>query len=159
MFREMRRNKQALSEEECREILARCTSGTLAVLGDGGYPYAVPLSYVFNNGHIYFHCARSGHKLDAVRACDKVSFCVIDRDEVIPEKFTTKYRSVIVFGRAREVTDPEEIVGRASCAHLPGSIPPTRARTRSGMRCGLPARCACWPWTWSISAANREKNY
>ena len=110
MFREMRRNKQALSEAECREILGRCTSGTLAVLGDEGYPYAVPLSYVFHNGHIYFHCARSGHKLDAVRACDKVSFCVIDRDEVIPEKFTTKYRSVIVFGRAREVTDPEEIV-------------------------------------------------
>ena len=111
MFREMRRNKQALSDEECREILERCTSGTLAVLGDEGYPYAVPLSYVFINGHIYFHCARAGHKLDAIRACDKVSFCVIDRDEVIPEKFTTKYRSVIVFGRAREVTDPEEIVG------------------------------------------------
>ena len=111
MFREMRRNKQALSEVECREILGRCTSGTLAVLGDEGYPYAVPLSYVFHNGHIYFHCARSGHKLDAVRACDKVSFCVIDRDEVIPEKFTTKYRSVIVFGRAREVTDPGEIEG------------------------------------------------
>jgi len=111
MFREMRRNKQALSEAECREILARCTSGTLAVLGDEGYPYAVPLSYVFNNGHIYFHCARSGHKLDAIRACDKVSFCVIDRDEVIPEKFTTKYRSAIAFGRAREVTDPKEIEG------------------------------------------------
>ena len=111
MFREMRRNKQALSEEECREILESCTSGTLAVLGDEGYPYAVPLSYVYHDGHIYFHCARSGHKLDAVRACDKVSFCVIDRDEVVPEKFTTKYRSVIVFGRAREVTDPREIEG------------------------------------------------
>lgn len=109
MFREMRRNKQALSEAECLEILGRCTSGTLAVLGDEGYPYAVPLSYVYHDGHICFHCARSGHKLDAVRACDKVSFCVIDRDEVIPEKFTTKYRSVIVFGRAREVTDPKEI--------------------------------------------------
>ena len=111
MFREMRRGRQALSERETLEILERNTSGTLAVLGDGGYPYAVPLSYVFNNGHIYFHCARSGHKLDAVRACDKVSFCVIDRDEVVPEKFTTKYRSVIVFGRAREVTDPGEIEG------------------------------------------------
>ena len=111
MFREMRRNKQELSEEECREILESCTSGTLAVLGDEGYPYAVPLSYVYHDGHIYFHCARSGHKLDAVRACDKVSFCVIDRDEVVPEKFTTKYRSVIVFGRAREVTDFKEIEG------------------------------------------------
>ena len=111
MFREMRRNKQALSDEECREILERCTSGTLAVLGDEGYPYAVPLSYVFNNGHIYFHCARAGHKLDAIRACDKGSFCVIDRDDVVPELFTTKYRSAIAFGRAREVTDPDEIEG------------------------------------------------
>ena len=111
MFREMRRKNQQSAPERVEEIHSRRTAGTLAVLGDEGYPYAVPLSYVFDNGHIYFHCARSGHKLDAVRACDKVSFCVIDRDEVIPEKFTTKYRSVIVFGRAREVSDPKEIEG------------------------------------------------
>ena len=107
----MRRGRQALSESEALEILERNTSGTLAVLGDEGYPYAVPLSYVYRDGQLYFHCARAGHKLDAVRACDKASFCVIDRDDVIPELFTTKYRSVIVFGRAREVTDPKEIEG------------------------------------------------
>lgn len=111
MFREMRRNKQALSLKETQEILGRCTSGTLAVLGDEGYPYAVPLSYVYHDGHIYFHCARSGHKLDAVRAYDKASFCVIDRDEILPEKFTTKYRSAIAFGKIQEVTDPKEIEG------------------------------------------------
>jgi len=111
MFREMRRGRQQLSEAETREILERCTAGTLAVLGDGGYPYAVPLSYVYLDGRIYFHCARAGHKLDAVRACDKASFCVIDRDEILPEKFTTKYRSAIAFGRIREVTDPAEIEG------------------------------------------------
>ena len=107
----MRRGRQQLSEAETREILERCTAGTLAVLGDGGYPYAVPLSYVYLDGRIYFHCARAGHKLDAVRACDKASFCVIDRDEILPEKFTTKYRSAIAFGRIREVTDPAEIEG------------------------------------------------
>ena len=111
MFREMRRGRQALSGPETLEILERNTSGTLAVLGDGGYPYAVPLSYVYYGGRLYFHCARSGHKLDAVRACDKASFCVIDRDEVLPEKFTTKYRSAIVFGRVREITEPAEIEG------------------------------------------------
>jgi len=111
MFREMRRIRQQLSEAETREVLERCTSGTLAVLGDGGYPYAVPLSYVYHDGRLYFHCARAGHKLDAVRACDKASFCVIDRDEILPEKFTTKYRSAIAFGRVREVTDPAEIEG------------------------------------------------
>lgn len=111
MFREMRRIRQQLSEAETREVLERCTCGTLAVLGDGGYPYAVPLSYVYHDGRLYFHCARAGHKLDAVRACDKASFCVIDRDEILPEKFTTKYRSAIAFGRVREVTDPAEIEG------------------------------------------------
>ncbi len=110
MFREMRRNKQQLSPERVEEILKRGTAGTLAVLGDEGYPYAVPLSYVYHNGRIYFHCARAGHKLDAVRNCDKVSFCVIDQNEIVPEKFTTYYRSVIVFGRAREVSDPTELM-------------------------------------------------
>ena len=111
VFRKMRRIRQQLSEAETREVLERCTCGTLAVLGDGGCPYAVPLSYVYHDGRLYFHCARAGHKLDAVRACDKASFCVIDRDEILPEKFTTKYRSAIAFGRVREVTDPAEIEG------------------------------------------------
>ncbi|MBR1566617.1 MAG: pyridoxamine 5'-phosphate oxidase family protein [Oscillospiraceae bacterium] len=110
MFREMRRNKQALSEEETRAILARGSAGTLAVLGDEGYPYAVPLSYVYHGGRLYFHCAKTGHKLDAIRACDKVSFSVIDKNDVIPEKFTTVFRSAIVFGRARIVTESEELM-------------------------------------------------
>ena len=108
MFREMRRGRQALSGPETLEILERNTSGTLAVLGDGGYPYAVPLSYVYHSGRIYFHCAKSGHKLDAIRACDRASFCVIDKNEIVPAEFTTYYRSAIVFGRARIVEDPAE---------------------------------------------------
>jgi len=110
MFREMRRKKQQLAPERVEEILSRRTAGTLAVLGDEGYPYAVPLSYVYHNGRIYFHCARAGHKLDAIRGCDKVSFCVIDQDEIVPAEFTTYFRSVIVFGRAREVSDPAELM-------------------------------------------------
>ena len=110
MFREMRRKKQQLAPERVEEILSRRTAGTLAVLGDNGYPYAVPLSYVYHNGRIYFHCARAGHKLDAIRGCDKVSFCVIDQDEIVPAEFTTYFRSVIVFGRAREVSDPAELM-------------------------------------------------
>ena len=81
----------------------------MAVAGENGYPYAFPIDYVYDGGRLYFHCAKTGHKLDAVRACDKASFCVIDRDEVLPEKFTTKYRSAIVFGRVREVTGAAEI--------------------------------------------------
>lgn len=108
MFREMRRKRQALDAQWCREALDRGTSGVLAVLGDGGYPYAVPLSYVRDGGRLYFHCAKAGHKLDAVRREPKASFCVIDRDEVAPEAYTSRYRSVIAFGRVRELTDADE---------------------------------------------------
>ena len=109
-FRPMRRSLQALDEEEIGAILSRGTAGTLAVLGDGGWPYAVPLSYVYHKGRIYFHCAKDGHKIDAIRACDRVSFCVIDKNEIVPAEFTSYYRSAIVFGRARIVTDPGELL-------------------------------------------------
>jgi len=108
MFREMRRIRQQLPPAECEAILFRGSSGVLAVSGDDGYPYAVPLSYVYDGGKIYFHCAKQGHKLDAVARCDKVSFCVTDRDDVVPEEYTTHFRSVIVFGRARVLEDEEE---------------------------------------------------
>lgn len=108
-FRGMRRGGQALSREACEAVLARGTSGVLAVAGDGGYPYAVPLSYVYQEGKVYIHCAVSGHKLDAVRRCPKVSFCVIDQDQVVPERYTTYFRSVILFGTARVLEDPAEI--------------------------------------------------
>ncbi len=108
MFRKMRRTRQELSKEECEKILTTATSGVLAVAGDDGYPYAVPLSYLYEDGKIYFHVAKSGHKIDAITRDNKVSFCVIGQDLVIPEKFTTYYRSVIAFGRARILTDDTE---------------------------------------------------
>lgn len=101
MFREMRRKNQMLSDEACLAILKESTSGVLAVSGDDGYPYAVPLSYVYENGSIYFHCALCGHKLDAVRKNEKASFCIIAKDQVVPEKYTTYYQSIIAFGKIR----------------------------------------------------------
>lgn len=109
MFREMRRIKQQLTKEECVAVLERGSSGVLAVMGDGGYPYAVPLSYVYENESIWFHGATVGHKLDAIRRNEKFSFCVVDQDVVIPEKLTTAYRSVIVFGKAHILEDAQEI--------------------------------------------------
>lgn len=108
MFRPMRRFKQQLGRERCEEILRKGSYGVLAVLGDEGYPYTVPLNYHYCDGKLLFHCAASGHKLDAVRACDKVSFCVVDKDELVGEKLTTFFRSVIVFGRVRVIEDTEE---------------------------------------------------
>ncbi|MBC8560228.1 pyridoxamine 5'-phosphate oxidase family protein [Fumia xinanensis] len=108
MFREMRRKKQALPIEECEAVLWRGTSGVLAVLGDGGYPYTVPLSYVYDGEKIFFHCAKTGHKLDAILRESKVSFCVLDVDQVVPAEYTTYYRSVVAFGRARVLEDVSE---------------------------------------------------
>jgi len=109
MFREMRRKKQALSTEKITEVLDRGTSGVLALLGDDDYPYAVPLSYVYCNSKLYFHAAKSGHKMDAIKKCDKASFCVIDKDTVIPEEYTTYFRSVIAFGKIHIMENETEI--------------------------------------------------
>ena len=108
MFREMRRKRQSLSREEAFAILERGTSGVLALLGDDDYPYAVPISYVFRDGKLYFHGAHQGHKIDAIKKCNKASFCVIDQDQVVPEELTTYFRSVIVFGQIRIVADEQE---------------------------------------------------
>ena len=108
MFREMRRKRQALPQEGMDAVLQKGTSGVLAVSGDHGYPYAVPLSYVYDGKALYFHCGKAGHKLDGIRRDAKASFCVIDQDQVVPEEYTTYFRSVIVFGQIHEITDDSE---------------------------------------------------
>ena len=112
-FRDMRRKRQQLSESESIGILQKATSGTLALLGDNGYPYAVPISYVYHEGNLYFHSALSGHKVDAIRQCDKASFCVIEQDDVQPKKYTTFFRSVIAFGRIHVIEDEAEKLSTA----------------------------------------------
>ena len=97
----MRRARQELARAEAEDILRRGSTGVLAVNGDGGYPYAVPLNYVYRDGKIYFHCAKAGHKFDALLRDDRVSFCVVDRDQVVPDEFATYYKSAVAFGRAR----------------------------------------------------------
>jgi uncharacterized protein len=107
MFREMRRSKQSLSLEDTVAVMDRCTNGVLACVGDEDYPYAVPLSYVYFKEKIYFHSAKAGHKIDAIMKNPKVSFSVVDEDKVVSEKYTTYFRSVIAFGKARIVEGKE----------------------------------------------------
>ncbi len=109
MFREMRRKRQQLSKKESLAVLERGSSGVLALSGDDGYPYAVPISYALDGSVIYFHSAVEGHKIDAICREPKASFCVTDMDLVLPERFTTCYRSVIAFGRLSIVKEPSEI--------------------------------------------------
>ena len=108
MFRGMRRKRQALSEQETIAMLESCTSGVLAVQGDDDYPYAVPMSFAYEDGKLFFHAAKAGHKMDGIERSDKVSFCVIAADDVVQSTFTTHFRSAIVFGSARVVTDDGE---------------------------------------------------
>lgn len=161
MFREMRRKAQQISTEECMEILLNAKTGVLGLHGEDGYPYTVPLNFVYTPpgtenkpvpecgsasggdgsvdkgdgsapagtengsgpagdgsaplGRIGFHCAKTGHKIDAIRADNRVSFTVIDRDEIMPRERTTKYRSVIAFGRA-EFIEGDENLRRAANA-------------------------------------------
>lgn len=108
MYREMRRKKQFLSENETIKIFEKGTSGTLALIGDGDYPYALPISYVYCDKKLFFHSAKEGHKIDAMKKNNKVSFCVIDKDDVVPEKYTTYFRSAIAFGRIKILEDVKQ---------------------------------------------------
>jgi hypothetical protein len=111
MFREMRRSKQALSHEECVAILQREPRGVLSVLGEDGYPYGIPMNHWYDarDGKLYFHCAKVGHKLDALRACDKVSFCVYDQGYRKESEWALNICSVVVFGQMRVVDDPDKV--------------------------------------------------
>ncbi len=130
MFREMRRKKQALPDEVCTSILEQASSGVLAVADGQDYPYAVPLSFVYdkNTKKLYFHCATSGHKLDAVTKNPKVSFCIIAKDEVVPEKYTTHFKSVIVFGTIRILRQEAEM--RAAIEKLARKYNPKDSEAR-----------------------------
>ena len=107
-FRPMRRFKQQLPGEECIQILKQATSGVLALAGDDGYPYAVPISHVYADGRLYFHSALTGHKVDAIHREPKCSFCVVAQDEIHSDEFTTYYRSVIAFGKIQILERDED---------------------------------------------------
>lgn len=110
MFREMRRHNQLLEKSVCEGILASAPRGVLAVLGDEGYPYAVPLNFVYDHGKIYFHGAVTGHKIDAITACDKASFCVLDEGRRQDGDWWYHFNSVVAFGRIRRLTDKDAMM-------------------------------------------------
>ena len=112
MFRKLLRHKQQLPDSECIEILKNEPRGVLSVLGDEGYPYGLPLDhwYCEESGKLYFHCGKIGHKLDAIRACDKVSYCVMDGGTLEEGGWALYFRSVIVFGRAKIIEDKARII-------------------------------------------------
>jgi len=110
MFRELIRSHLALSQEECAEILKNERRGVLAVHGDDGYPYAMPMNHYYNeeDGHIYFHGGMEGHKIDSIKANAKVSYCVFDQGAPNANTWALTVKSVIVFGHAKIVEDQEK---------------------------------------------------
>lgn len=118
MFRAMRRCKQQISEDACIRILKEQPRGVLSMLGDNGYPYGIPLDHWYSeeDKKIYFHCAKEGHKLDAISACDKVSYCVMDEGFRKDGDWPLHINSVVVFGRIRRVEDEEK--KREICTNL-----------------------------------------
>ena len=111
MFREMARKKQALSHEECIDVLRGELRGVLSVLGDDGYPYGMPLNHYYNeeDGRLYFHSGKRGHKVDAIRRNGKASFCVYDKGFREEGEWALNIRSVIVFGRIEIVGDRDTV--------------------------------------------------
>ncbi len=141
MFRGMRRKRQVLPEAETIAMLRSCTSGVLAVHGDDDYPYAVPLSFAYEDGKLFFHSAMAGHKIDAIGRDDKASFCVIAADDVVQSTFTTHFRSAVVFGRVRLVTEDGEkrhalecLAKKYSPDHLEAAGRRDRARLEESVR-------------------------
>lgn len=110
MEHKMRRFRQQLPIEETKEILYNGRECVIAVSGDDSYPYALPINYVYDGVHIYLHSAKQGHKIDALKRNPKMSLCVVAQGDIMPEEFTTYFRSAIVFGRARLVEEDNEKV-------------------------------------------------
>lgn len=135
MFRKMRRIKQLLSMEDTVAVMYRCTNGVLACLGDEDYPYAVPLSYVYFNDKVYFHSAKAGHKIDAITKNPKVSFAVIDEDTIVSEEYTTYFRSVLAFGKARIVEGDEWLEAFKALVEKYSGDQPEEARHREITGC------------------------
>lgn len=112
MFRDLIRKKQELSFEECIEILKSEKRGVLSVLGDNDYPYGIPMNHFYNeeDGAVYFHCGKTGHKLDSIKRHDKVSFCVYTKGVSKQGEWALNVKSVVIFGRIQIINDMEKII-------------------------------------------------
>lgn len=110
MFRKMRRADQAISRETCIQILKNEPRGVLSVIGDGGFPYGFPVSHWYDDvsDKLYFHCGKKGHKMDAIKACERVSFCVYDQGYRREGEWALNINCVILFGRAAILEDHEK---------------------------------------------------
>lgn len=107
MFRGMRRFKQQISNEDCIRLLKTEPRGVLSVFGEDGYPYGIPMNFVYHEGRLYFHCAAEGHKIDAIKSNNRVSFCVLDKGYRREGEWALNINSVVIFGTILFVGDKD----------------------------------------------------
>lgn len=138
MFRPMRRWKQQLSDEDCAALLKNEPRGILSVLGDDGYPYGIPMNhwYCEDDGKLYFHGAKTGHKIDAISKCDKVSYCVHDEGYREDGQWPLHIKSVVVFGKIQPVTDDAKVL--EICTHLCQKFTDDKAYLEHELKHSLP---------------------
>lgn len=112
MFRELTRKNKELSKEEALHLLKEETRGVLSVLGERDYPYGMPMNHYYHDedGCLYFHCGRGGHRADAITQHDKVSFCVVEQGERVEGNWALRVRSVIAFGRIEILDDRDTVI-------------------------------------------------
>ena len=135
MFRPIRRKKKEISTDEAKKLLTEARRGVLAVNGDDGYPYAIPINYYYDeeNQKIYFHGSRVGHKVDALKKCDKVCFTVLGQENIKAEEWAPFVQSVVVFGRCHLIDDPSEIqIRRFAMKYYPDEKPVNEEISISG---------------------------
>lgn len=107
-MKSIRRSDREITTQEAIDLLDSSEYGIMSSVGKDGQPYGLPLNYVYKNDCIYFHCAVSGHKLENIEHNPKVSFCVVGKTKVLPDKFATEYESTVVFGVVSEVNAAEK---------------------------------------------------
>ena len=110
MFKEMRRKDRAIEKDEAISFLKECTYGILSTISEDNTPYGVPLSYIYVNDVIYFHCALKGHKLENIEHNNNVCFTAVAQSDTLQDKFSVQFRSAIVFGKCQKITDDNEKV-------------------------------------------------
>lgn len=142
MFRQMRRMKQQVSEEECVRVLREAKRGVLSLIGDGGYPYGVPIDFIYDEeaGKIYFHSAAVGHKIDAIRACGKACFTVWQDSYRKDGDWSWYVTGVIAFGRAEIVEDRAVVIDKVrklALKYYPTAEEVEKEIARDGNRVGL----------------------
>lgn len=116
-MKELRRKDRAITEEEAVALLNKAEYGVLSTVSENGKPYGVPLNFCIINDCIYFHCAVEGQKIDNIKQNKLVSFCAVGNTEILPDKFGTKYESVIVSGEVEEVFDMNKQMAMEGLLH------------------------------------------